>query len=257
MSFHIVERSRTRQTNKRYKVMGLLTGRTLSWVVGVLLAASPLAAGAERPGLSAALLKRVRAAGVKTVRAPVLSPAGDVMVFVGEFAEMWQFVSIRTGTPRTDIWLINRDLTGLRRLTRDGYSDDSSWSPSGGEIAFVDYGSVKVMDLQTGKVRGLRGLKSSKPYTMECDYEMYERPEWSPNGRGILARSGNGCGGPFVVVNSRSGRRLWEKLNVDEVHWDKKSRLLLGRSGRTGGRRESIVVNWDRVRGPGRARRYS
>ncbi|MGH9764544.1 MAG: TolB family protein, partial [Blastocatellia bacterium] len=145
--------------------MGLITGKTLWRVIVVLLAASPLSAGAERPGLSAALLKKVRAAGVKTVRAPVLSPAGNAMVFVGEFAETWQFVPIRNGTPRTDIWLINKDLTGLRRLTRDGYSDDPSWSPSGGEMAFVDYGSVKVMDLQTGKVRGLRGLKSSKPYT--------------------------------------------------------------------------------------------
>src|SRR5215813_14048794 len=43
------------------------------------------------------LLKRVRAVGVKRVRAPRLSPAGDRMVFVGEFRAAWQFVGIQVG----------------------------------------------------------------------------------------------------------------------------------------------------------------
>jgi Tol biopolymer transport system component len=209
--------------------------------ITLLAVSAPTVSARTPPGLSTKLLHKVRTAGVKKIRAPVLSPSRDKMVFVGEFQETWQFVPIRISVPRADIWLINTDLTGLRRLTRDGYSDDPSWSPSGCTIAFVDYGSVKVLDLRTGRIRGLRGLKASKPYTMECDYEMYEKPLWSPNGLGILARSGNGCGGPVVVVRARVGTRLLEKDIWDDVHWDTRSRLVVERSG---SKPEHIAVRW-------------
>jgi len=190
------------------------------------------------------LLKRVRAAGVKRVRTPKLSPAGDRMVFVGEFNAVWRFVGIQIFRPRTDLWLINRDLTGLRRLTRNGYSDDPDWSPSGNKIAFAQSGGIRVIDLQTNEVRKIRGLRGSRRYTWEGDYQMYETPRWSPNERGILAFSGNSMGGGFVVVDARSGSRLTGTDNgdADFVSWDKKSRLIL--MGTPGTPPERIFFDW-------------
>src|SRR5207245_9071945 len=64
--------------------------------------------------------------GLNGLQPPQWSPDGEQLVFSG-FSNGF-----------TDLFIINRDGTGLRRLTHDKYADlHPSWSPDGKTIAFV------------------------------------------------------------------------------------------------------------------------
>src|SRR4029077_11074809 len=64
--------------------------------------------------------------GLNGIQTPNWSPDGKQLVFTG-FSNGF-----------TDLFIINRDGTGLRRLTNDKFADlHPSWSPDGKTIAFV------------------------------------------------------------------------------------------------------------------------
>ena len=74
------------------------------------------------------LTKVYGAAGV-TYRRPVLSPDGRKIVFASEVND-----------PSGEIYVMNADGTGLRRLTTSpGMDGNPSWSPDGRRIAFASY----------------------------------------------------------------------------------------------------------------------
>jgi len=90
----------------------------------------------------------------------------------------------------TDLFIINRDGTGLRRLTHDKYADlHPSWSPDGRMIAFTtDRGGntdfdllrfsnlrIAIYHLDTGTIEVLGGMDAGKNIN----------PVWSPDGRAL------------------------------------------------------------------------
>ena len=89
----------------------------------------------------------------------------------------------------TDLYIVNRDGTGLRRLTNDKYADlHPSWSPNGNTIAFVtDRGPGTDFDvLRFGNLRiALYHLETG---TIELLGKMDGKnidPAWAPDGRSL------------------------------------------------------------------------
>ena len=112
------------------------------------------------------------------IQTPQWSPDGTQLVFTG----------FNNGF--SDLFIMNRDGTGLRRLTNDRFADlHPSWSPDGRMIAFTtDRGRetdfdllrfsnlrIAIYHLDTGNLELLGGMDGGKNIN----------PVWSPDGRGI------------------------------------------------------------------------
>src|SRR5213083_230793 len=116
--------------------------------------------------------------GLNGLQTPQWSPDGQQLVFSG-FSNGF-----------TDLFIINRDGTGLRRLTNDKYADlHPSWSPDGKTIAFVtDRGGET--DFETLRFGNLRiALYHLDAGTIEMLGKMRIGknidPVWSPDGRSL------------------------------------------------------------------------
>src|SRR5207245_277767 len=116
--------------------------------------------------------------GLNGLQTPQWSPDGQQLVFSG-FSNGF-----------TDLFIINRDGTGLRRLTHDKYADlHPSWSPDGKTIAFVTdsggetdfnllrFGNLRValLHLDSGNTELLRNMETGKNIN----------PVWAPDGRSL------------------------------------------------------------------------
>jgi Tol biopolymer transport system component len=116
--------------------------------------------------------------GLNGLQTPQWSPDGTRLVFTG----------FNNGF--SDLFIINRDGTGLRRLTDDKYADlHPSWSPDGTTIAFVtDRGGETDFELlRFGNLRiALYHLDTG---TMELlgnmDVGKNINPVWAPDGRAL------------------------------------------------------------------------
>jgi Tol biopolymer transport system component len=118
---------------------------------------------------------KVSLSGIQT---PQWAPDGQRLVFTG-FSNGF-----------TDLYIINRDGTGLRRLTNDKFADlHPSWSPDGNTIAFVtDRGGETDFDLL--RFSNLRiALYHLDTGTMELlgnmDAGKNINPVWAPDGRSL------------------------------------------------------------------------
>ncbi len=112
------------------------------------------------------------------LQTPRWSPDGTQLVFTG----------FNNGF--TDLYIVNRDGTGLRRLTNDKFADlHPSWSPNGNTIAFVtDRGPGTDFDvLRFGNLRiALYHLESGTIELLgNMDAGKNIDPAWSPDGRSI------------------------------------------------------------------------
>jgi Tol biopolymer transport system component len=118
---------------------------------------------------------QLKLSGVTT---PAWSPDGTQLVFTGYDGGL------------SDLFTINRDGTGLRRLTQDKYADlHPVWSPDGKTIAFAtDRGEatdfktlaignmrIALYDLDTGKIQVLDQMEHGKNVS----------PQWAPDGGSI------------------------------------------------------------------------
>ncbi|HMA40024.1 MAG TPA: BamA/TamA family outer membrane protein [Gemmatimonadales bacterium] len=109
---------------------------------------------------------------------PAWSPDGQQLVFTGFDGGL------------SDLFVVNRDGSGLRRLTTDKYADlQPAWSPDGKTIAFTTDrgGETSFEDLRFGRLRlPLYHLDSG---TIELLGHMGEgkniNPAWSPDGRSL------------------------------------------------------------------------
>src|SRR2546422_860152 len=121
--------------------------------------------------------RRIRV-GLNGLQTPQWSPDGQRLVFSG-FSNGF-----------TDLYIINRDGTGLQRLTNDKYADlHPSWSPDGKTIAFVTdrggetdfdllrFGNLRIalLHLDSGAIELLGNMQIGKNIN----------PVWAPDGRSL------------------------------------------------------------------------
>jgi dipeptidyl-peptidase-4 len=107
------------------------------------------------------------------------SPGGDAILLEGE----------------NDLWLLDPQTGGLRRLTQDAEAKEvPAFSPSGDRIAFVRKHDLYVMDVKDGALHQLTHDGSDTVYNGRLDW-IYEEElanrstarayEWSPDGKRI------------------------------------------------------------------------
>jgi Tol biopolymer transport system component len=134
---------------------------------------------------------RVRAPGAGWAADPVTSPDGTRIAFV-----VWD-----VDGETSDIYVINRDGSGLARLTDAPEEDDQpAWSPDGARIAFRSFRTGRAGDIWVMNADG------SQPRALTVDplpgVTDERRPAWSPDGSRI-AYAGNE-GGDMDLWSMRS-----------------------------------------------------
>ncbi|HET8712838.1 MAG TPA: hypothetical protein VFM23_04055 [Gemmatimonadales bacterium] len=153
-------------------------------------------------GREAARLK----VGLNGLQTPQWSPDGARLVFTG----------FQNGF--SDLFIINRDGTGLQRLTNDKYADmHPSWSPDGNTIAFVtDRGGdtdfellrfsnlrIALYHLDTGTMELLGNMDAGKNIN----------PVWAPDGRS-LAFVSDRTGIANVFLYDFADGRIYQLTNM-------------------------------------------
>ncbi|MEK6303707.1 MAG: hypothetical protein AABO41_23630 [Acidobacteriota bacterium] len=176
------------------------------------------------------MLERVREEGV--VRIAGVHPSRTKYVFVCEVYAEQQADSTSDSRPKTDLWLVNRDGSGLNRLTESGEGRDPQWSPSGAEVAFVDAGQLSIVDGASGEHR----FRENGPY-----YREWDQLHWAPNGRAIAALVINNYDETWILVLRATDRYpICEFLREKKAYqWTPDNELLLD----TG----KFVFDWEAV----------
>ncbi len=160
---------------------------------------------------------------------PVFSPDGTKLAFQ----------SNRDGNP--EIYVMNRDGSGIRRITNHPLSDTTpTWSPSGNQIAFVSdrTGSpqIYVVDADGLNFRPLTvGLESY------CD-----RPTWSPppfNEIAYAARTGGGFDIKVLDLATRERRQITFGEGSNESPAYAPNGRHLAFSSTRAGRRQIYVID--------------
>jgi hypothetical protein len=126
----------------------------------------------DRTGLQPLRIERILPMGTRAGE-PALSPDGQRVAFAGTASD---------GT--VNIWTVNLDGTGLRRLTDDGFrADQPAWSPDGTRIAFRTF-------RRGGPELWVMRADGSDPRpVVEAAWmaaEMNQDPTWSPDGTRLL-----------------------------------------------------------------------
>lgn len=122
---------------------------------------------------------------------------------------------------RGDLWIMDADGTGQRRLTRGSASDsDPAFSPGGRKVAFARYNpEEKSRDIY------LKPLDGGAPRRVTDDRDDESEPAFSPDGRRIafvysewrtiVPNCPDGCSGPPEIASARpdgTGRRVLTDL---------------------------------------------
>jgi len=84
-----------------------------------------------------------------------------------------------------DLYEMNADGSGVRRLTRGGQSSDGSWSPDGEQIVFWSSRRL-LLDLSGGSGIFVMNADGSGNRRLTPDFDTAWNPDWSPDGETIL-----------------------------------------------------------------------
>jgi Tol biopolymer transport system component len=125
-------------------------------------------------------------------QAPTWSPDGRRIAYE---QSIWE-------SQRSNLYVMNADGSGRRRLTRLRNARSPAWSPDGAAIAFTHrperpgYREIFVLTLKTGKLRRLTRTKAADE----------SLPQWSPDGRRIVyQRWSDASEGDEVFVMNADG----------------------------------------------------
>ena len=131
-------------------------------------------------------LTKLQFPGPQSRERPTWSPDGTRIAFVCRWAS------------GADLCIVNRDGTGLVRLTEDAQRDDQpAWSPDGGQIAFTRYPAGSTSDASAEIVLMDLATKQITSLTQGLD------PAWSPDGSKIVFAGGDGL---FVIAANGANR---------------------------------------------------
>ena len=125
------------------------------------------------------------------------SPAGGASAGPGSLIAFTRCRELTSCLRGSDIWVMRPDVSGLKRLTRDGTHNGSpSWSPDGGRIAFVS-GRDGFDQIWTMKADGSGMRRLTAPQGLD------EQPAWSPDGRRIaFVRKASATRGAIYLINA-------------------------------------------------------
>jgi len=134
-------------------------------------------------------LTKLQIPGPRSRERPTWAPDGTRIAFVCRWAAT------------IDLCIVNRDGTGLMRLTEDAQRDDNpAWSPDGARIAFTRYPVGSTSDASAEIVLMDLATKQITPLTQGLD------PAWSPDGSKLVFAGGDGL---FVIgANGASRMRV-------------------------------------------------
>ncbi len=163
---------------------------------------------------------------------PVFSPDGTRIAFM----------STRDGSGNSEIYVMNRNGSNVRRLTNHPAADTSpTWSPSGGQIAFTsDRGSGPQIYIMSADGLGAPQRISPEAYA--------DRPTWSPspyNEIAYAARTGPGNDIKVIDLATRTVRQLTFGEGTNESpSWSANGRHMAFMSTRAG---KSQIFTLDRI----------
>jgi TolB protein len=150
-------------------------------------------------------LARSPLAGFRAV--PAWSPDGRKLAFAMQVSGSAGLCA-RAGACNAEIFVINADGSGLRRLTRNAVPDgDAAWSPDGRKIAFLSQGDGTGADVFVMNADGSDQRNLTRKPGNEVD------PAWSPDGRAIVF-SAVPPGQPLWVEGSRSASGPYRDVYV-------------------------------------------
>jgi Tol biopolymer transport system component len=141
---------------------------------------------------------------LESVSGPTWSPDGRQLAFSGSAGGV------------TDLYLVNADGTGFRRLTNDGYGDfQPQWSPDGKTIAFTtdrDSASFDLLRFKPWRL-ALLDVASGGITVIPNQGGMNLNPQWAPDGRSIAYIS-NRTGTANVFLYDLDAKEHYQLTNV-------------------------------------------
>jgi Tol biopolymer transport system component/tRNA A-37 threonylcarbamoyl transferase component Bud32 len=136
---------------------------------------------------------------------PVLSPAGDALLFIrGREAEArLQPGDVFGQLSGGDVWRLDLETGSATRLLDDAGA--AAWSPDGSRIAFdASYGGARRIWIADARGRNLRQVTSDHSNAV-----VHYRPRWSPDGRRIVFQNQEGTKYDIRVVDTADGALRW------------------------------------------------